>query len=84
VFTWQNSDVYAYGSMASTIGAINPIRYRSYYYDAETGFYYLQTRYYGIKVYLIKKVSELTHLPFSIYLMNVKCFYFGHILLFLS
>ena len=25
---------------------INPIRYRSYYYDAETGFYYLQSRYY--------------------------------------
>ena len=25
---------------------VNPIRYRSYYYDAETGFYYLQSRYY--------------------------------------
>ena len=30
------------GSMAN----INPIRYRSYYYDTETGFYYLQSRYY--------------------------------------
>ena len=28
------------------IGNINPIRYRSYYYDVETGLYYLQTRYY--------------------------------------
>ncbi|MBR3917898.1 MAG: hypothetical protein IKJ59_04090, partial [Clostridia bacterium] len=28
------------------IGAINPIRYRGYYYDTETGFYFLQTRYY--------------------------------------
>ena len=28
------------------IGTINPIRYRSYYYDNETGFYYLQSRYY--------------------------------------
>ena len=28
------------------IGNLNPIRYRSYYYDTETGFYYLQTRYY--------------------------------------
>ena len=35
------------GTGASTIGAINPIRYRSYYYDTETGFYYLQTRYYN-------------------------------------
>lgn len=30
------------GSMAST----NPLRYRGYYYDSETGFYYLQSRYY--------------------------------------
>ena len=29
------------GSMAST----NPLRYRGYYYDSETGFYYLQSRY---------------------------------------
>ena len=28
------------------IGNLNPIRYRGYYYDIETGFYYLQTRYY--------------------------------------
>jgi RHS repeat-associated protein len=28
------------------IGNLNPIRYRSYYYDTETGFYYLQSRYY--------------------------------------
>ena len=31
---------------ASFIGHINPLRYRGYYYDAETGFYYLQSRYY--------------------------------------
>ena len=34
------------GSMASTVGAVNPLRYRSYYYDTDMGFYYLQTRYY--------------------------------------
>ena len=34
------------GSEASAIGQINPIRYRGYYYDTETGFYYLQSRYY--------------------------------------
>ena len=28
------------------IGALNPFRYRGYYYDTETGLYYLQTRYY--------------------------------------
>ena len=34
------------GSLANTIGSINPFRYRGYYYDTETGFYYLQSRYY--------------------------------------
>lgn len=28
----------------------NPFRYRSYYYDVETGLYYLQTRYYDPEV----------------------------------
>ena len=31
---------------ASDIANINPIRYRGYYYDLESGFYYLQSRYY--------------------------------------
>ena len=31
---------------ANHIANINPIRYRGYYYDAETGLYYLQSRYY--------------------------------------
>ena len=32
------------GSLASTIGEINPIRYRGYYYDSETGLYGIMTR----------------------------------------
>ena len=28
------------------IAHVNPFRYRGYYYDAETGFYWLQSRYY--------------------------------------
>lgn len=35
------------GSMAASVGRINPIRYRGYYYDGETGYYYLQSRYYN-------------------------------------
>lgn len=30
----------------SSIGEINPLRYRGYYYDEESGFYYLNSRYY--------------------------------------
>ena len=34
------------GTLASTLGIDNPLRYRGYYYDVETGFYYLSSRYY--------------------------------------
>ena len=39
----------AWGDILSSSGSkaeINPLRYRGYYYDTETGFYYLQSRYY--------------------------------------
>lgn len=35
------------GSMASTLGALNPFRYHGYVYDEETGWYYLLSRYYN-------------------------------------
>ena len=33
-------------SQSGSIASLNPIRYRGYYYDAETGLYYLGSRYY--------------------------------------
>ena len=33
-------------SATGTLANINPLRYRGYVYDQETGFYYLQSRYY--------------------------------------
>ena len=53
----------------SFIGNINPIRYRGYYYDNETGFYYLQTRYYDpticrfINADNYELVAELSYVP---------------------
>ena len=35
------------GSMADTLGKLNPFRYRGYVYDTETGLYYLGSRYYN-------------------------------------
>lgn len=35
------------GSMATTLGTLNPLTYRGYVYDHETGLYYLQSRYYN-------------------------------------
>lgn len=39
---WGNHSI----SGDEVLGNLNPFRYRSYYYDTETGLYYLQTRYY--------------------------------------
>ena len=50
---WGNpySPVYVYHSGVSATDRdnvkLNPFRYRGYYYDSETGYYYLQTRYYS-------------------------------------
>ena len=46
-----SSNTYSYDAWgkvtaSGSIGQINPIRYRGYYYDTDTGFYYLQSRYY--------------------------------------
>ena len=42
-----------YGKIISATGSmaeVNPLRYRGYYYDTETGFYYLQSRYYDPEI----------------------------------
>ena len=42
-----------YGNLVSssgTMAANNPLRYRGYYFDSESGFYYLQSRYYDPKI----------------------------------
>ena len=39
-------DAWGKGSGSGSLSQINPIRYRGYYYDTDTGFYYLQSRYY--------------------------------------
>ena len=38
------------GTMAGTLGTHNPLRYRGYVYDQETGLYYVSSRYYDPKI----------------------------------
>ena len=35
------------GSLVSTIGQLNPFRYKGYYFDNESGMYYCNSRYYN-------------------------------------
>ena len=38
------------GTMAATLGTLNPLRYRGYVYDQETGLYYVSSRYYDPEI----------------------------------
>ena len=50
------------GTMASTLGAHNPFRYRSYVYDQETGLYYLQSRYYNPAICRFISADSISYL----------------------
>ena len=56
---WGNES-YTY---SSGVGAENPFRYRGYYYDNETGFYYLQSRYYDPEICRFISADNLELLP---------------------
>ena len=46
---WGNCTIVS-DTSGRNIGELNPIRYRGYYYDSETGLYYLQSRYYDPEI----------------------------------
>ena len=64
------------GTLAGTIGAINPYRYKSYYYDAETNLYYLQSRYYdaGVQRFVSPDMPELMGVSGGIYAYNLYAY----------
>jgi RHS repeat-associated protein len=42
-----------YGNIVTatgTLAEVNPLRYRGYYFDSESGLYYLQSRYYDPEI----------------------------------
>ena len=56
---------YSYDSWGNILSATgekaeeNPFRYRGYYYDSETGFYYLNSRYYDSEIGRFINADEL-------------------------
>ncbi len=58
----------------ANIGNINPFRYRSYYYDTETGLYYLQTRYYDPEVGRFINSDSVAYLGKGKELINYNLF----------
>jgi RHS repeat-associated protein len=44
------------------LGNLNPFRYRGYYYDVETGLYFLKTRYYDPEIGRFITIDDLQYL----------------------
>ena len=45
-----------------TLAELNPFRYRGYYYDEETGLYYLKSRYYDPEVGRFITIDDISYL----------------------
>ena len=59
----------------SAIAQLNPIRYRGYYYDVETGLYYCLTRYYNPAYGSFISPDTVDYLdPESINGLNLYCY----------
>ena len=63
---WGNHKVLdmsgAENTVETFIGNVNPIRYRGYYYDEESGLYYLQSRYYDPEVGRFINADEVDYI----------------------
>ncbi|MBQ7907585.1 MAG: RHS repeat-associated core domain-containing protein, partial [Clostridia bacterium] len=57
---WGNHTVTNYTS--DNVGNMNPFRYRGYYYDSETGLYYLNSRYYDPQTRRFINADDISYL----------------------
>ncbi len=62
-----------------SIGSINPYRYRGYYYDTETGLYYLTARYYDPETGRFINVDDISYIdPDSINGLNLYVYCYNN------
>ena len=67
---WGNHRIYTSGgiditenmSYNSSVAKLNPFRYRGYYYDAETGLYYLNSRYYDPSIGRFINADDISYI----------------------
>ena len=67
---WGNHRIYISGgiditedmSYNNSVAKLNPFRYRGYYYDAETGLYYLNSRYYDPSVGRFINADDISYI----------------------
>ena len=66
------------------VGTQNPFRYRGYYYDTETGFYYLQSRYYDPETGRFINADSIAGVRGQVTSNNVFAYCFNNPILFID
>ena len=63
---WGNANISFHNGGENTNATKNPFTYRGYYYDAETGFYYVSSRYYDpdIARWINADITDVLSLPY--------------------
>ena len=62
------------GSLASTLGYMNPFRSRGYVYDEETGMYYLRSRYYNPECGRFVNSDIILNAGAGVFSHNIFCY----------
>lgn len=62
------------GDNGSSLKEIDPFRYRSYYYDTETGLYFLKTRFYDPEVGRFITIDDISLAPDTINGLNLYAY----------
>ncbi len=59
---WGDIDITENMSYNSSVAKLNPFRYRGYYYDTETGLYYLNSRYYDPSIGRFLNADDISYI----------------------
>ena len=59
---WGDIDITDNSSYNNSVAKLNPIRYRGYYYDTETGLYYLNSRYYDPSIGRFINADDISYI----------------------
>ena len=59
---WGDIDITDNSSYNNSVAKLNPFRYRGYYYDTETGLYYLNSRYYDPSVGRFINADDISYI----------------------
>ncbi|MBR2923012.1 MAG: hypothetical protein IKC10_06835, partial [Alphaproteobacteria bacterium] len=71
---WGNCVIDA-STTNTELANLNPFRYRSYYLDTETGFYFLKTRYYDPEIGRFMTIDDISYIdPESINGLNLYAY----------